>query len=1439
MRRDRHAFIAGFVVSALLSALPIAARTARAQESTPVTVGDSPAAFQLFQQVLDQARDNPSEAARLSQRLLDGFADRVIPADDPPGPRFESVLTRVERFLREHPAALERYRQLESAEAERLFALGELDLVARTRALTPAGLRGQLTLAERELHAANFDRAIARLARIEGHPDLGEGSSTSVYWFLRGAAAALESNTGEREEAIARLKALATPEALAAVEAIARLAALEPAQVPLVSTPLSVGAEPEALEPGAERSWQPIWSIDMPGSAFARAFLGSPVDTRPEFQLGAGNVFGNDLSAPMLPREFDRARYDGSMLTIAPAVGGETVIVSDGLAVTALDRLSHRTVWKRPIGIDTLVTTLDFSDDLAAVATSDDCVVACGVVEATVERTPTGAVTCIDRATGAPRWETLLVTPTRAEPAGANGGAGAAPEPLFAAGEPVIDGGSVFVLARKTTAQLETVEYLFAIDLANGDVRWATFVCSSGGMPRRSGRPASRPVVADGSVFVASSVGAVARIDADDGRVRWAYRFLVPMRDLRYPCEPWEMGAPAVVGESVFAIAPDQSEVVQLEKGTGRLVQSFPTGPTTVWGTPRYLLVDDGAQIRPPRIYAVGADVVAIDPESPHRAQWTMSKANESAFANREGIANRSGMRGRVQIAGDVLVVPGLRDVLLVSRDTGRVKERIEVDGPANPVLVGPLLLVGQNATLTALMPTQSAERVMRERIASLPNDPEGGLALVDLGLRTQRLDLCADGARAARDALVATNADADAPARSELVERLTRTMRLDDAHGDGGDAVLTIMADVAVSPAHRVRSLLSRAAWLAGRGRANDAISALEEILARPELATILVDDGAWTIRPASAMAIERLTTVARSAPTAFAARESAARAQLSNAGDDPSRLEAILASASGTDAAEVAASRLAKSLEAAGRPQAALGAIMRAIRDMPDGGNGAAALVADALALCDRQAWSRYAHELADCLAARFPGAVKSRTSDGSSSDDRAFRIGPVPKDGVEIPGRIVRMAMTGESRARLDGTLAIAERQLSLIDARTLQPRWTVTVDDRDPVALAVGEGLDDSVLLWQERADGGRFATTVSLRDGSIRDTTPLLSEVLPPDATLSAGRPVLQVMPNGDHFDPGELLPFVAGRTLVVVRRNGDVAGFDLRDLSRPAWTVRGVLSQVYSVAASDLVVALAGREAGEGDDREPGVATLDPAKGTVLLRYTLAADDVRWLRLAPTGELLIGSGEGIEAHDALLSFGDVGERSSLLWKNRAPAVRDTASGWRFGSWVVAADRAETLSALELRDGRLDESRFRPPPRAVGRSGAIQWAGRVRNGVAFQFEDRIVVFAMDGSLLGEDALIDEGNFVFLLPIESGLLSVRSSGSRQVPYPLTGGMRTEFPYLVYRLSVAEGCRLLGPAMQVRLTGQRCDRIGAADGVVFFSTAGQTIAVPMPAE
>ena len=169
------------------------------QERSLVSVDESPTALMLMQRVLDQPADNIGEAARGCQELLTLYGARLLPVSPDEPDRFISVRSRVESILLAYPDLLERFRDLQSTEAERLLSLGEHLRLIEVAGLTRPGLVASLIEAQRELESGSVDHARRRLERLAIHPDL-EGASARHRQFMLGFAAHLQSDDATAEE---------------------------------------------------------------------------------------------------------------------------------------------------------------------------------------------------------------------------------------------------------------------------------------------------------------------------------------------------------------------------------------------------------------------------------------------------------------------------------------------------------------------------------------------------------------------------------------------------------------------------------------------------------------------------------------------------------------------------------------------------------------------------------------------------------------------------------------------------------------------------------------------------------------------------------------------------------------------------------------------------------------------------------------------------------------------------------------------------------------------------------------------------------------------------------------------------------------------------------------------------------------------------------------
>ncbi|MFZ9692856.1 MAG: PQQ-binding-like beta-propeller repeat protein, partial [Phycisphaerales bacterium] len=638
------------------------------QDSVAVMVDESPTASQLAGRMLEQRAANVGESARIAARLLAEFGDRLVPDPERGEGSFRSARSAVEAALAAYPELLDRYRELAERDAGDLLEAGELLRLHREAIFTAAGLEATLRLAQLDVECGHGARALRRLKRVAGHPDL-DGD-------LRRRAEAIES-LARWVEGDADGSPLGSP---------------PPART--AADPLGAAADRESIS----TEWRRVWSVELPDSPFRRAF-------RELQQTGR-----------LVPRTAGRIADDGNLLVALPSADGDTIYLNEGHVARAVDRVSRRERWRVSLE-DGEVTNLGAVGDPTLVAVSEGIAVTIAGHAIGTVRTGLGRIVALDAATGSIRWRSRLA------------GAGEDAD-LFPYGVPGIAGDAVLVLARRVTNRLESVDYLACLSLADGSLRWTSRLGSSGGIRLGGMRPFSIPLASDGLAFVASSVGVVAAVEISDGEIVWLRRMPVPLRDTRLSVEPWEVQRPVEIGDAILLIAPDQASILRLDRATGKELarRGFEDGRI---GQPRYLLPGRDREGRDVLI-AVGSDIAALDPVDLTATRWRFSEVDGALLSDRAGLVNRVGIRGRAQVAGDVLLVPGRADILALDLATGEVLGRVGIDEPANLLQHdGQLVLAAKDSLAAMMLPSLARDR-LAERRRTDPENPEWPLAEVE-----------------------------------------------------------------------------------------------------------------------------------------------------------------------------------------------------------------------------------------------------------------------------------------------------------------------------------------------------------------------------------------------------------------------------------------------------------------------------------------------------------------------------------------------------------------------------------------------------------------------------------------------------------------------------------------------------------------------------------
>lgn len=1329
------------------------------QDTVAVMVDESATATRLLERLREQRLDNPGEAARLADRLLREFPDRLVPTSDGDPDLFRAAGREVESELRGDPDLAAAFVDLSAFRARRHLESGDLEIVTKTALWTPAGLEAALRLAQRDAEAGLGHRSLRRLDRLDGHPGLADADAASRRDQLRRLARWVAEGDG--------------PESLGAWPPEVRS-----------DSPF----EPQGSAPSAG-TWSELWREPLPDSPFERAFRESRRSGRP------------------VPRTADRIVADGSLLIVMPAADDERIYVNEGHVVRAIDRLSRRERWRTPI---------DGADGQGLGAIGDPTlVVVRGDRVVTVEghalgnrRTGSGRIVCLDRDTGSIRWATDLAE----FPSAGLGDAGG--DAVFPYGVVVLGSDAVHVMARRVTNRLETIDYLAALDLEDGRVRWLVPLGSCGGVRLGGTRPYAAPVVAGGRVLVNASVGVVAGVDAADGSIDWLRREMVPLREGRYSTEPWEISQPLPIGDRVFSLAPDQSAILELDAETG-VRRARHDGAAIAAAQPRYLL---GAQLRGrPVVLAVGSDVVAYDAEDLRTPLWSYATRNRPVLAEDPGVANRNGIRGRVQVVGDALLVPGGEALRVVDLESGRIRRTLDWSEGANVLSTDGQLVFADKDSIVSVMDPEVARTRLAERRLAAPDDPEWPMAVMDLELACGHRD---DAIEAAEQALDAVERTADREERGRLFERLIEfdvSVRRDR---ERGRRVRDLLAAAAVEPEQRVRERLSRGDWHADRGEFPAAIEVWQSLLADSGLGRLPVreQDRFTTARVAARERMRDLAALEGESLLAPAAALAELRLErlLASAPDSESLL-ALAREFPLSEAAGRARLAAASRLETSGRPFDAMLARIAEIRAGVETESDDAAWRHDVVAEIERAGGTALARRLEQTLGAAGPSAP---------------RLGRIPQTASEFAGRLVDVA-PGVA-ADLGNAVLLADehsmRSLRL-DGGAPAIAWTVPVEDPSPSIVGGGPTL----LVWQNADRRRPIAMAVDASTGEVAWLNPSVAALFP------ALRTEREEVDGGARAAAGsagvwreardEILPGVVEDRLVLVRRDGTLVGLDAADGTTVHWTLEGVMDRVQSVEPGPLGLLLAGEAIDEAGIVAP-VVVLVSRDGRIERRWDLDATldrEIRWIRQTAHGEVAWGTSNGVSWRGLMPGDGDEDER----WSLQQPQVRDSLEAWLRPGRLIVRERSDRIVNRRSRDGvpmagvtgsdLPDAARFEQMLIARdGRSAAI-------------YGDRVLVLDRHGEPLGIDAVHEDRNYLLGGLAEDGVVVLSFEGAGPT-MGADGTPRTEFTYAIYRFGLDDGGRQLGPALELRTLGPRFESMWIRDGWVLLSSPVSTVAIPM---
>ncbi|MFM7132870.1 MAG: tetratricopeptide repeat protein, partial [Planctomycetota bacterium] len=780
---------------------------------------------------------------------------------------------------------------------------------------------------------------------------------------------------------------------------------------------------------------------------------------------------------------------------------------------------------------------------------------------------------------------------------------------------------------------------------------------------------------------------------------------------------------------------------------------------------------------------------------------------------------NRSGIRGRVTIAGERVLVPGVEELLVVNLATGRVDARIEVGHPGNAVLLDDRIVIAGDEVLKVLMPPDRAESILRERLAASPDDPSAALALVDLTLATGRPNLALESARVLEAAVA--RGFGDAKLRQDAVDRL---VKISNDHPELGDECYALASQLAIAlPALRVRVEIARGDFLVGSGRAPEAIACWRALSCDPELGAQLVQRGRM-LRAVRGEALSRLARYASRDTELAALLERDAESSVTALGDRASSPVQLAKTALAHPRTMAGARAAVDAVGRGGRPELLHATLMDAL--VPPARVEVVDFLADASARAPSAAGGEPAERamrrrIAELLVGSGIERPELRSLPGSLP-----RLGREPSDGIDISARLVRTDIEPPQGASTDLVLAVQSGALTRFGIDDLRPTWALRLDDRDPLVVWAAE----RIVLWQSVAAIGESLLILDPATGVPARPAIRGSDLWEASKLITADQPGAQFNPDGGSFQPGRIRPLCDGKSVHLVRANGDLARIGLESPDAEPKLMRRALGVIFVSVLENGFLVIGGRD-GSRDDARATVRVLDAATLEERARFEpRSASDVRWIRTTPLGEIYVGTVAGVEGW--MLSP-DGGARPFLA-SDDPECVQTSGPAIALGASLMVRDRVDVPLRIPILGGDPEIVVLPEPP--MGRSRTMRGMRLLEEGLLLHAEDRIALVAHDGALAGIDVAARERNFVFALPTRSSVLQIDGLGARQNE-DVGGSARIEFAYVLQALSRTAGLRLEGDAFEVLCPNQRVDRAQVVDGWLLMSNVMGTTAVRFP--
>ncbi len=804
-----------------------------------------------------------AKSADVYQEILSQYSDRVVPArldNDQRIVQYTSVNSAVQTRLSKWPAeGLAVYRARFEPEAQQLLDSapeGDLPTLHRVHTLyfvTDASLNAGIRLMDRYTVDGEFAAAAWIGNRLlSQHPSLGP--SRPMILYRTAIALHLSGHAGEASKLLDQLRDKHA-------EAIGAIRGEDVNLAQSLERDLN-SAPPVVAATGSSNSWP------IPFGDASRSRVPEQVG------VGGARLYSIPIAkptysqlAPMQRRELEQIYTNGLqtglMTGILPVVDNGELFFHDnarvyavsidsglplpGWASTYEDGRFTRNYDVNPRGFQNSLSLTP--DSVLAVLGNRDIQVS----QRTGQITRDARLICLDRLTGKLKWETS----TRAL-----GDDNSPLRNVDLVGSPLVVADNVYLMGRGGRAGQFEDAYLLCFDLANGKLRWSTYLASTSTMQQfaeadsfTNAPPGSHLAHVGGRIFVQTNVGAIAAVEAFTGAIIWLNLYPRDVIDFaagnrmmtRTPGsssnKPWTYNPVIVRNDVVFALPADALNVHIYSAGSGEEIKRIP-----VRGF-------DSASA----LLAVVNDRLLLS--SAHQVfciRWQTFEPEKSLGDNifwhtnrptKRGVAGDS-IRGRPFVSNQWVFVPFAWQMTRHNLQSGLTVESYpasgnwdQFEGAGNILVTQDHLVIASPAQIAVYTDLRAATVRLDAEIAQAPTDSELPIKYADLLFvagdtrgALNRIDQAiqiAGGRESLRTSRIRDRLFASSLAFAEkLAER--------GIDGEVADAFYDRASWSAASAPQQVTWRLSRADYARQSDNVEFQIQLLQEILADPQLRAV-----------------------------------------------------------------------------------------------------------------------------------------------------------------------------------------------------------------------------------------------------------------------------------------------------------------------------------------------------------------------------------------------------------------------------------------------------------------------------------------------------------------------------------------------------------------------------------------------------------------------